>query len=123
MYDYALLDKLGYDSYGLVQTVDNWTGQRGLEIVKKKEFEKHNPGVCVCPTYGMVAQWLRVKYGIALCILANSEGEYKWKEVFLPNFNSSSQKWDGYIKHPIKHSYDNAISHAVRTILEILVRI
>lgn len=62
------LDKLDYDSIGIIQATNNITGEVSLELVKRKDFEKENPGCCVCPTYEMVVEWLRNKHNIVISV-------------------------------------------------------
>lgn len=62
------LDKLDYDSIGIIQATNNITGEVSLELVKRKDFEKENPGCHVCPTFEMVAEWLRTKHNFIIYV-------------------------------------------------------
>lgn len=62
------LDKLGYDGIGIVQATDNLTGEQTLQIVRRKEFEAEHPECHVCPTYEMIAEWLRKEKDIVIVV-------------------------------------------------------
>lgn len=117
--EYHQLDKLGWNGTGIVQMTDHDSGEQMLCLVPRK-FEKWHPEVQVCPTYDLVAEWLRAKKGIALNIIAHDGGRYHWSEVFLPNFKEKGYKWTEYREHPLMGSYDDALIAGVRAMLNLL---
>lgn len=61
------LEALGYDGLGVVESTDNSTGEKWLEI-RNQNFKKEHPGLKVCPTLEMVSDWIRNKFLINICI-------------------------------------------------------
>lgn len=110
--EYRLLDELDYNGLGIVQMTDHSAGERTLILVPRKEFEKHHSGVCVCPTYEMVAEWLRDKYDLDIVISPEVEDGRKKGYIWrIPHHELVKE---------VENSYDDALRKGVITALKLL---
>lgn len=113
------LEALGYDGLGVVESTDNSTGEKWLEI-RNQNFKKEHPGLKVCPTLDMVAGWIRDKFYINISILERYTcgGDFEYFEMWLQGSRTGSEVI--YYETKNRKDYDLALEVAIKKALDVI---